>query len=207
MLNQDVFHDIKTAKRTILVVTKYWDTNETLRILESCKENFSSEFYGLWENRIESIKEKNLPREHVHFIGNIQSRKIPDIVEYCSVIHSLENIFHAQKIEKQWFLMHAFIQIRLDTNKDIWISPEELPNFLEACKRFKYLKIIWISGMWAWEINEQEKKKEFQKLISLRNTHLPNGLISAGTSRDYEIALSEGIDIVRVGQKAIKIEL
>jgi len=57
--------------------------------------------------------------------------------------------------------------------------------------------------MWAWDVSEWEKREEFKKLISLRDTYLPNWLISAGTSRDYEIALDEWIDIVRVGTKIL----
>ena len=203
MLNSEVFEKVKNAGKKILVVTKYWDEKKTLKILQSCEEEFPDEFLALGENRIEAIKEKNLPREKVHFIGNIQSRKIPEIVSYCSTIHSLASLKHAQKIEKQWINTQAFIQIRLDPNKDIGVSEFELSEFLKDCKDFKNLKIIGIAGMGSWKFSEQEKRDEFQTLISLRNTYIPNWLISAGTSRDYEIALEEWIDIVRVGNKTI----
>lgn len=85
--------------------------------------------------------------------------------------------------------MQAFIQIKLDTEKNIGISESELPDFLQACKNFKYLEIIGISGMGSGSFEVQEKIAEFQKLITLRDTYIPHGLISAGTSRDYEIAL------------------
>jgi uncharacterized pyridoxal phosphate-containing UPF0001 family protein len=203
MLNNIVFENITRSQKKILVVTKYWDTEKTQNILSQVEEKYPNIFFGLWENRIETIIEKSLPRNIVHFIGNIQSQKIAQIVKYCSVIHSLSSLKHAIKIENIWFPICAFIQINLDENKDIWISEDNLRYFLEACSKFKNLKIIWISGMWAWDISQQEKKEEFQKLISLRNTYLPDGLISAGTSRDYEIALEEWIDVVRVGQSAI----
>jgi len=144
---------------------------------------------------------KNISRKDVHFIWNIQSRKIPKIVKHCSHIHSLANLKHAQKIEDQCVKTEAFMQIKLDPNKNIWISEEELWSFLENCKNFKSLKIIWISGMWSWDISEGQKREEFKKLVSLRNIYLPSWLISAGTSRDYEIALEEWVDVVRVGSK------
>jgi uncharacterized pyridoxal phosphate-containing UPF0001 family protein len=74
---------------------------------------------------------------------------------------------------------------------------------LQACKVFKNLKIIWISGMWSADVHQQQKRDECKKLISLRDTYIPDWLISAGTSRDYEIALEEWIDVVRVGSSAI----
>ena len=203
MLNTDLFEHIQKSQKHILVVTKYWDTDTTIQIWEEASENYGDILYGIWENRIEQIKEKNLDREIIHFIWNIQSKKIKEIVRYCSTIHSLSNLKHAEIIESQSINTSAFIQIRLDTEKQNGISVEDLPKFLEACKDFKHLKIIWISGMWSVKITEKEKREEFQKLIKLRNLHLPHLLISAGTSADYEIALEEWIDIVRVGQKAV----
>ena len=49
------------------------------------------------------------------------------------------------------------------------------------------------------EFEYDEKVQEFQTLVALRDQFLPNGLTSAGTSRDYQIALAQGIDVVRVG--------
>ena len=199
MLNSKLLKQIRWAKKRILLVTKYWDEATTKELLEEARDQFSDIIYGVWENRIEQIREKNIPREHLHFIWNIQSQKIPEIVKYCSHIHSLASLKHAQKIENQGLKIEAFIQIRLDEQKDIWISEDKLWDFLVSCRDFKNLTIIWISGMWSGESSEEEKRKEFRTLISLRNTYFPDWLISAGTSRDYEIALEEWIDIVRVG--------
>jgi uncharacterized pyridoxal phosphate-containing UPF0001 family protein len=203
MLNTTVFINVRNAHKKILIVTKYWNTQKTHDILREAEEKYSDVFIALWENRIESIQEKNITRNKVHFIGNIQSQKIPEIVKYCCVIHSLTSLKHAIKIDTQWFAISAFVQIHLDTNKQQWISAENLAYFLQACKDFKNLKIIWISGMWSADISKSEKRDEFQKLIALRNTHMPEWLISAGTSQDYEEAMSEWIDMVRVGKKTL----
>lgn len=206
MLNTEVFENIKKARKHILVVTKYWDADITEKILNEIQTEYPHECIWLGENRIEIIRNKKIPREYLHFIGNIQSRKIPEIVETCSTIHSLSSIKHAQKIESCGKPVHVFIQIKLDKDKDSWISPEELQNFIEACKNMKFIEIIGISGMGAWTFWEEEKRKEFQSLKKLRDTYLPNWQISAGTSRDYTIALEQWIDIVRVWSSAIKKE-
>lgn len=203
MLNTEVFELVSKYHKKILVVTKYWDFKKTTTILWEAQEKYSEVFYGLWENRINSLQEKKLKREDAHFIGNIQSREIKNIVQYCFIIHSLDNLKHAEKIENQDQKTQAFLQIKLDEQKDIWVLEEEISSFLDSCKNYKNLEIIWISGMWAGDVWEREKREEFRKLISLRDTYLPNGLISAGTSRDYQIALEEWIDIVRIGSSAV----
>jgi len=203
MLNSEVCKKIQLHKKKILIVTKYWDQEITLQIQKEAKENYPDIYFGIWENRTNILQEKNLPRENTHFIGNIQSREIKNITRLCSTIHSLSSIKHAKKIENQNVKIQAFIQIKLDETKNIWISEEELSEFILACKDFKNLKIIWISGMWAADIQESEKREEFRKLIHIRDQYMPQWLISAGTSRDYQIALEEWIDVVRVGSKAI----
>ena len=203
MLHETLFKNIQRANKKILIVTKYWDKQKTLDLYNQASKDYPEIVYGLWENRIESIIDKSLPRNTVHFIGNIQSQKIAQIVRYCSTIHSLSSLKHAIKIENCWFPIQAFIQINLDTNKNIWIPEDTLEYFLKACKDFKNLKIIWISGMGSADVSEWEKRSEFRKLILLRDTYMPNELISAGTSRDYEIAIEEWINIVRVGQAAV----
>lgn len=206
MLNLDVFNIIKKHGAKILVVTKYWDWEKTRKILDEAAQKYPNEFFWLWENRIEIIKEKNLPRESVHFIGNIQSRKISEIIQHCWTIHSLGKISHAEKIQKLWIKTNVFIQIKLDPQKDIWIDPVKLKDFLDQCKTMDCLKIIWISGMGSWDFSEDKKREEFITLQTLRDTYLPAWYISAGTSRDYEIALEEWVSIVRIGTSAIKKE-
>ena len=80
-------------------MTKYWDKETTKEILTEAQEKYNNVFLGIGENRVETLENKKLPREHTHFIGNIQSRKIKKIVECCSTIHSLSSLKHAQKIE------------------------------------------------------------------------------------------------------------
>ncbi len=203
MLNTQLFKEIRTVNKKILLVTKYWDEVTTKELFQAAQSKFWDIIYGIWENRIEQIIEKNIPREHMHFIGNIQSQKIPDIVKHCSHIHSLSSLKHAQKIENQDLKISAFIQIQLDQGKNIWIPEWELWNFLQSCNSYENLRIIWISGMWSGECSDEEKKEEFKKLVALRNTYIPNWFISAGTSRDYKIALEQWIDIVRIGTRLV----
>ena len=80
------------------------------------------------------------------------------------------------------------------------IAPIDLPDFLQALAPLKNLAVVGVSSMGWGEFTESQKRQEFESLIKLRNKFIPQGLTSAGTSRDYQIALDAGIDIVRVGK-------
>ncbi len=217
-INFSIFKKVETANAQILVVTKYFDAHTTNKIFDQIRNQKS--FLALGENRIEKIREKNIPRNFVHFIGKIQSRKIKEIVKYCIVIHSLENLKHAELLNEQIILSprcggrypkrsegqrgtehkHVFLQINISREpQKSGILPEELPAFLNKIKKLNHLKILGLSAIGSGEFTPEEKRKELRELKNLRDQHLPGKKISAGTSRDYKMALKEGIEIVRVG--------
>ncbi len=210
-INKQVFKKVASKNAKILVVTKYWNKKITEDLIKECEEDFSKIFFGIGENRVKILEEKKILREKVHFIGNLQSKKLKKIVKYCSTIHSLSSIKHAEKLNKisneNNLKLKVFIQIKLDKNKPNGILPEELKTFLEKMKKFENIQILGISGMGMAIDNQQltinNKKIEFKLLIKLRDKYLPRKLISAGTSQDYEIALEEGISVVRIGRKII----
>lgn len=205
-INREVFAGVNVAGAQLLVVTKYWDQVDTNKIYEAVKDEPC--FCALGENRIESLEEKNLSRQFVHFVGRIQSRKIPDIVRFTSAVHSLDSLKHAEKLNTMAkgydSPFGVFIQINVsgETQKG-GIECNELSSFLESVKKLENLTILGISGMGRSNFTEAEKRAEFQLLIDLRNEFLPGKLISAGTSRDYKIALKEKIDLVRIGSAIV----
>lgn len=188
----------------MVVVTKYFDAPTTHKILEQVAMHPA--FWGLGENRVEDIKAKKLPPQKVHFIGNIQSRKIKDIVQLCSVVHSVSSIDHVIKMEKEAqkcgkLPPKAFIQVNIsgEVQKE-GISAGGGRQILNKIIEQSKIEIVGLSAMGKGEFKPEEKMSEFQKLIDLRNKYCPQGMLSAGTSRDYKIALQMGIEVVRVGR-------
>ena len=190
-----------------MAVTKYWDLEEIKEFITK----FSGEDLDIlaWfgENRVSSLKEKNLERENTHFIWNIQSKEIKYIIKYCDTIHSIDNVKQIKKIneicEKANTWVKIFIQINLDETKEWGIKIDEIPKFMELIDESENIWLVGFSGIWKWEFTEQEKIEEFKILKNLRDKYIQNGLISAGTSRDYEIAIKEEIDIIRVWKSLV----
>ncbi len=201
-INRNIFKKVEQSGAQVVVVTKYFDAETTHQILEEIKDEPS--FLALGENRIEPLISKSLPPKKIHFIGNLQSRKLKEIASHTSAIHSLYHLKHAQILsplcEGGLGDFSVFIQVNISqASEKQGLLPAELPQFLEVIKNLKNINILGLSAMGSGKFTETEKRKEFQALKSLRDQYLPNGKISAGTSRDYKIALDEGIDIVRIG--------
>ena len=203
-LNKKLIQEFKNSDSKLLAVTKYWDLEETNELISQFSKEDAEILIGLWENRVTSLKEKDMEREAIHFIGNIQTKEIKYILQHCGTIHSLDNIKQIRKMEsiceKQWNWIKVFLQINLDSTKEWWIQIEEIPKFMEAIDETENISLIWFSAIWKAEFSEEEKREEFQLLKQLRSKYLQNGIISAGTSRDYKIAIEEGIEVIRVGK-------
>lgn len=204
-LNKKLLEQLKKSESKLLAVTKYLDTEKTNDVINQLEENYIEILEWFWENRLETMKEKNIPREKVHFIWNIQSKQIKEIVKYASVIHSVDDMKHLKKIEdicsKQWSWIQIFLQIKVDDTKPGWILPEKVPDFIELVGEMENVSLIWFSAIWKWEFTKEEKEAEFDLLIKLRNKYSQNWFVSAGTSRDYEIAIEKWVDIIRIGTK------
>ncbi|PID70515.1 hypothetical protein CSB37_02395 [bacterium DOLZORAL124_38_8] len=197
-LNQAVLEKVAEANKQLVAVTKYFSASELAvfqadLLRESC-------VLALGENRIEVIKQKQIPRQFCHFIGNIQSRNIADIAVHCSVVHSLCKVSHLKKFLQQPVCPQFFLQINVSGEPQKGgLLPEELPLFLAEITDTSL--ILGLSAIGAYSADALQKQKEFAVLNQLRRDHNPAWKLSAGTSVDYEQALENGVDIVRIGRK------
>ncbi len=203
-INCNILKKVEQYDAQLIAVTKYFDVKTTHQIYDQLKNKNC--VLALGENRIDEIISKDLPRDFVHFIGNIQSRRIKKIVKHCSVIHSLQSFNHAELINKEieqsgCSSIDVFLQVNISNEpQKSGIILNDISRLLDQIKSFSSLNIVGISAMGAGDFSIDQKRAEFRMLNKLRNQYLPQEKISAGTSRDFEIALKEGIDIVRVGQ-------
>lgn len=201
-INTQILEKIKESDSRILVVTKYLNKEDTLETISFMEENYIEILEWFWENRIEWMYEKKIDREITHFIWNIQTKQIKDIVKLASIIHSVDDVKQILKMEeicsKADLWVQIFLQINVDETKPGGIKQEKIPEFLKLIWEMENVSLIWFSAIWKSEFTREEKEAEFDLLLTLRNKYLQNWFVSAGTSLDYEIALEKGIDIVRI---------
>lgn len=206
-LNKALLEDFSKSESKLLAVTKYWDLEETNDIISQISDEEFSGLIWLWENRVTSLKEKNMEREATHFIGNIQTKEIKHILTHCSTIHSLDNVKQVRKIDdicqKQWNWIKVFIQVNIDDEKEWGIAEEKIADFMAAIDETDNISLIGFSAIGKSEATETERREEFKRIKEIKNKYLPNGLTSAWTSRDYQIAIDEEIDVIRVGKALV----
>ena len=190
----------------LLAATK---TVEADRINYAVSEGL--EYIG--ENRVQeflSKKDELLPC-HRHFIGHLQTNKVKDIVPFVELIHSVDSIRLAKEISKQSVKFNKTTDILLEVNvgneqsKSGFVIEEVENAIIEIAK----LPNIHIKGLMAippiCETAEDNRKYfsiMYKLFIDIGAKKIDNSnmdFLSMGMSDDYEAAISEGANIVRVG--------
>ena len=167
------------------------------------------------ENRPDQLmlKADQFTTQNWHFIGNIQSRRIRDIVGRASLVHSLFEERHARKIS-EIAAEHGIVQdVLLEVNvsgeeSKSGLSPDEVRGMLETCAELPNIRVRGLMTM-APQGDAQVARQTFAGLRALRDelaADLPAERaalfteLSMGMSEDWREAVAESATIVRIGR-------
>lgn len=169
------------------------------------------------ENKAQELSAKQplLPSDiEWHFIGHLQSNKVKYIAPFVSLIHSVDSLKLLQEIDKQAARNNRNISCLLqfhiaEEDTKFGLSVEEAEEILgsKSYKELQNITIAGIMGMATFTDDHEQVRREFRHLKGIfnqvRDKYFANDPafreISMGMSDDYEIAISEGSTIVRIG--------
>jgi pyridoxal phosphate enzyme (YggS family) len=171
-------------------------------------ENRVQEFLGKYDELPHDIK--------WHLIGHLQTNKVNSIIGKVHLIHSVDRLKLARKINEESankdIHTPVLLQIKIaQEDSKFGYEFEELVEHLSEghYSAFQHLDIRGVMGMATFTDNEILVRSEFKKLhqyfSELKSTYFKDHNsfheISMGMSGDYTIALEEGATFVRIGSK------
>lgn len=169
------------------------------------------------ENKAQELSAKQplLPSDiEWHFIGHLQSNKVKYIAPFVSLIHSVDSLKLLQVIDKEASkngrTIPCLLQFHVaEEDTKFGLDIEEAEEILEseAYHELKNISIAGIMGMATFTDDYDQVRREFRHLKAIFDqlkgkyfAHDPAFReISMGMSDDYEIAVSEGSTLVRIG--------
>ena len=169
----------------------------------------------LGENRVQELLEKYERYDksaEIHFIGRLQTNKVKYIVDKVSMIESVDSIKLAEEIEKRCAKIDKIMDVLLEVNiaseeSKGGFSPEEVVEISEKISAFPHLRLRGLMTIGRFDAEIEETKQYFEKmrhlLVDIKAKNIDNiyiNILSMGMSADYELAVSEGATIVRVGR-------
>lgn len=191
----------------LVVVSKYWDVNQILELYKSGQRAFG-------ENKVQDLKAKSIALENYplewHLIGTIQENKINTIISLApSLIHSIDSLKLAlafqQRLEREGKMQRALLQINSAREESkSGVSPEEAKEVYlaiqESCPN------LLLEGVMSIGAHSEDQRLIAQSFEISKNIFdsLPNAkTLSMGMSGDYELAISCGANLLRIGSALV----
>lgn len=208
--NQTQIKSQLPAHVTLVAVSK---TKPVADLMEAY--NAGQRIFG--ENKIQEMTEKweQMPKDiEWHMIGHVQTNKVKFMAEYVSLIHGVDSLKLLQEINKQAKkhnrIIDCLLQIHIaEEETKFGLDEEELNHILTSddFKSLENIKIVGLMGMATFTENTTQIEKEFNHLKSIFDklskipfTHnLKPNILSMGMSGDYQLAISCGSTMVRIG--------
>lgn len=193
---------------TLVAVSKTVGPREVQQALHGGATDFG-------ENRPDQLMEKAdaFPNANWHFIGNIQSRRIRDIVGRATLIHSLFQEGHARKIDEVAAGLGVVQDVLVEVNvsgeeSKGGVLPDQAPSLVAFCNGLEHVRVRGLMTM-APLGDLETARASFAGLRDLRDSIRANMSadaaadfteLSMGMSDDWRIAVEEGATIVRIGR-------
>ncbi|MDR1564222.1 MAG: YggS family pyridoxal phosphate-dependent enzyme [Oscillospiraceae bacterium] len=169
------------------------------------------------ENRVQEFlsKEQELQLEgcQAHIIGHLQTNKVRQIVGKVQMIQSLDSEKLAAEInlrsKQAGIITDTLIEVNIgDEDSKSGIHQSNLCNLLENIAIFDSIRVKGLMCIPPISANSEENRKNFYNLHKLfvdisgknmDNSNIEMLYLSMGMSSDYEDAILEGSNIIRVG--------
>jgi pyridoxal phosphate enzyme (YggS family) len=183
---------------------------------ETIQQAIAGEVKDLGENRVQEADAKipavGRKAARWHLIGHLQSNKARRAVELFDVIHSLDSVKLARRLdtvcgEIDREVLPVLIQVDLgkETTKSGAVE-DEVPKIIEAITQLPRLRLIGLMTLPPYFDDPEQARPFFRRLRELRDELRAQGAfgdqrgeLSMGMTHDYQVAIEEGATIVRIG--------
>ncbi|HBV68886.1 MAG TPA: YggS family pyridoxal phosphate-dependent enzyme [Clostridiales bacterium] len=193
---------------TVIAVSKTVDA-------ERAREAVEGGLINLGENRVQELVSKYEQLSDIdvkwHLIGNLQKNKVKYIIDKATLIHSVENLELANEINKRAqknnIISNVLIELNIgEEESKFGLDEENVYSFVKDMEQFENIKVLGLMTVAPFSENPEDIRWVFKKMrgifdkisgMKLKNTEMK--YLSMGMTNDFEIAIEEGANIVRIG--------
>ena len=192
----------------LIAVTKLHEPDEI-------EEAIAAGVTDIAENKVQEIQKK-FDQIHSpvnwHLIGHLQTNKVKYIIDKVVMIHSVDSVHLAQEIDKRAQAAAKTMDVLLQVNaaheeSKFGLDPKDVPQvfreILDSCPNVRIRGLMHIAP-WSEDPEEirpyfKEVKDLFDTLAAVEHPNADFKYLSMGMSHDFETAIEEGANIIRVG--------
>ena len=178
------------------------------------KEAYDAGVRDFGENKVQEILEKydKLPSDiRWHMIGHLQRNKVKYIIDKVSLIHSVDSLRLAEEISKEAVKHNLIMPILIELNiageeSKFGMTFSECEEMIYAVSKLPNLQIKGLMTVAPFVEDAEENRQHFKTMkqlsVDIMTKNIDNvcmDILSMGMTGDYEVAIEEGSNMVRVG--------
>ncbi|HEX3736628.1 MAG TPA: YggS family pyridoxal phosphate enzyme [Solirubrobacterales bacterium] len=202
-----LFHDIDPARLRANLEEVAAEVAGRAEVLVACKYVPLEEMGALAAAGVTLVgenRQQDLAAKHERcaddftwdFIGNLQSRKVKQILPLVRLIHSVSTESALEQLGRHGTPeTEVLVEVNVAEEEGKGgVVPAELADFIARCP----VRVAGLMTMPPFASDPEASRPHFARLAELAAA---NGLdrLSMGTSQDWRIALEEGATIIRLG--------
>jgi pyridoxal phosphate enzyme (YggS family) len=169
----------------------------------------------LGENRVQEAKSKWPLIEHIarvrrcefHLVGHLQTNKAKDAVKLFDLIHSVDSARLAKELDHRAEESGKIQRVLIEVNTSgeatkFGVHPHDLPALAETIKSLRNLRLEGLMTIGPLSGGVEATRASFRLLRTLRDRLSDAEFklkLSMGMTQDFEIAIEEGADFIRIG--------
>ena len=176
---------------------------------EDILEAYNSGHKSFGENKVQELIEKHnaLPKDiEWHFIGHLQRNKVKNIIKFIHLIHSVDSYKLLNEINKRAKnenrVVDCLIQVKIANEENKYgFNFEEIDKVINFSKNLDHINVKGFMGMSTLTNDNNIINNEFSKLQNIFNNYKSKTLniLSMGMSNDYNLAIENGSNMIRLG--------
>ena len=166
------------------------------------------------ENKVQEVQEKyeKVTPVRWHLIGHLQTNKVKNIVDKVDLIHSVDSLHLAKEIEKRAAAIDKVMDVLVQVNaageeSKFGTSTDEAETLIKQIEEnFPHIRIRGLMCIAPFFDNPEDTRPVFREVKTLydkySNRHddrIDFKYLSMGMSGDFQVAIEEGANCVRVG--------
>lgn len=178
--------------------------------VEALREAYDAGQRVFGESRAQELQAKAplMPADtQWHFIGHLQTNKVRPVVSHATLIHSVDSprLLRAIAAEARRQQRRTDVLLQLHVAQEetkFGFTPDELRDFLASGEIEELADAVRVRGVMGMASNVDDTDRIRADFRAIRAA-LPEGcdIVSMGMSDDWQIAVEEGANMVRIGSR------
>jgi len=184
----------------LVAVTKGVEISKILEVIHAGVEIIGES--RIQEARLKYGEIKN--QVEFHLIGHLQKNKVKEAVKMFNLIHSIDSLALAREIDKRAYQLGKVQNILIEVNvfgekTKFGLAPsdvEELINEIKSLANLHLQGLMTITPL----VNNLEEIRVYFRILKKLNDKFGLKYLSMGMSNDFEVAIEEGSNMLRIGR-------